>query len=88
MSGGAGSSCVEEEEVVTPASSPLETLSAEFSILGLLQADAFVVFSSSEEEASTVLGILQHNGIDTSSYIINKIEHYTIKGLGRDPDLH
>jgi hypothetical protein len=43
---------------------------------------------SSEEEASTVLGILQHNGIDTSSYIINKIEHYTVKGLGRDPDLH
>jgi hypothetical protein len=43
---------------------------------------------SSEEEAATVIGILQQNGIDTASYTINKIEHYTVKGLGRDPDLH
>ena len=44
---------MEEEDGLTPASPPrLEMLSAEASILGRLLTDAFVVLSSSEEEAS------------------------------------
>ena len=43
---------------------------------------------SSEEEAHTYIAMLQDQGHDTASWTIVKNEHYTVKGLGRDPDLH
>lgn len=43
---------------------------------------------SSEEEARTVLAMMQEQGVNTSDYTIKETQHYTVTGLGRDPDLH
>lgn len=43
---------------------------------------------SSKEEAHEVISILQSQGVDTSQYQIFETMHYTVTGLGRDPDLH
>lgn len=42
----------------------------------------------SKEEAHEVIQIMQSQGIDTSQFEIIENMHYTVKGLGRDPDLH
>ena len=39
-------------------------------------------------EAHEVISILQDQGIDVQQYSIVEEQHYTVKGLGRDPDLH
>jgi len=41
-----------------------------------------------EDEAYEIMSMMQSQGIDTSGYRIIEIQHYTVKGLGRDPDLH
>lgn len=43
---------------------------------------------SSKQEAQEVISFLQSQGINTSTYQIVENQHYTVKGLGRDPDLH
>lgn len=41
----------------------------------------------SEEDAHTYISVMQSQD-PTKSYTIVKEERYTVKGLGRDPDLH
>ena len=41
-----------------------------------------------KEEAHEVIQIMQSQGFDTTHLEIVEIMHYTVKGLGRDPDLH
>lgn len=43
---------------------------------------------NTEDEAFEYLSVHQSQGHDTSLYQIIKVQHYTVKGLGRDPDLH
>lgn len=43
---------------------------------------------SSEAEAHTVIGILTEQGHNTTDYVVVEREHATVKGMGRDPDLH
>ena len=43
---------------------------------------------NTEAEAQTVIDIRTEQGVDTSRYSIRRVEHYTTRGLGRDPDLH
>ena len=42
----------------------------------------------SKEEAHETIALLQSQGINTSTYQIIEKSHYTVTGLGRDPDLH
>jgi len=42
----------------------------------------------SYEEGTTIIAMLTEQGVDTSTYKVVEREHYTVKGLGRDPDLH
>lgn len=42
----------------------------------------------SQEEAHEIIALLQSQGTNTSTYQIIKNSHYTVTGLGRDPDLH
>lgn len=43
---------------------------------------------SSSEEAHETIAIMSSQGVDTSEYSIEELQHYTVKGYGRDPDLH
>ena len=43
---------------------------------------------NSEEEARTVIAHLLEAGVNTSDFTVKQQEHYTTRGLGRDPDLH
>lgn len=43
---------------------------------------------SSEAEAHTVIGILTEQGHNTQDYTVVEREHATVRGMGRDPDLH
>ena len=43
---------------------------------------------SSEEEAHEYINIMRDSGRDTQDWHIVKHEHYTVTGMGRDPDLH
>jgi len=43
---------------------------------------------SSKEEAHEIIAIMQSQGTDTSDFSIEELQHYTVTGLGRDPDLH
>lgn len=54
-----------------------------FDVLDARTGEAIERGFSSEEEAYTYVQI--QNIVD---YTIRKNEHYTVQGLGRDPDLH
>ena len=43
---------------------------------------------SSEAEAHEYIAVMRDSGQDTSGWHIREQEHATVKGLGRDPDLH
>lgn len=43
---------------------------------------------SSEAEAHDYIAIMRDSGMDTADWHIRKVEHATVKGYGRDPDLH
>lgn len=43
---------------------------------------------NSEQDAHDYLSLLSSQGIPTNDFQIVKVEHYTVTGLGRDPDLH
>jgi len=43
---------------------------------------------SSEAEAHDYIAIMRDSGVDTADWHIRKVEHATVRGLGRDPDLH
>ena len=43
---------------------------------------------TSENEAHEYIAIMRDNGANTADWHIRKLEHATVKGLGRDPDLH
>ena len=43
---------------------------------------------NTEAEAQTVIDIRRDQGVDTRDYTVCRREHYTTRGLGRDPDLH
>ena len=43
---------------------------------------------SSEAEAHDYIAIMRDSGMDTADWHIRKVEHATVRGLGRDPDLH
>ena len=43
---------------------------------------------NSEEEARVVIAHLLEAGVNTSDFVVKQQEHYTTRGLGRDPDLH
>lgn len=43
---------------------------------------------NSHQDANDYLLIMQSQGIPTNMFNIVKVEHYTVTGLGRDPDLH
>ena len=42
----------------------------------------------SREQADEILQILSSQGVDVQDHVIVEEKHYTVKGLGRDPDLH
>ena len=42
----------------------------------------------SKEEAHEIIAMMQSQGTDTSDFSIEELQHYTVTGLGRDPDLH
>jgi len=43
---------------------------------------------NSYQDATDYLLLMQSQGIPANTFFIVKIEHYTVTGLGRDPDLH
>ena len=43
---------------------------------------------ASESEAHEYIAIMRSSGHNTSEWHIRKLEHATVTGLGRDPDLH
>ena len=43
---------------------------------------------TSETEAHDYIAIMRDSEHNTSDWHIRKREHATVKGLGRDPDLH
>ena len=42
----------------------------------------------SREQAEEIRSIMREQGIQVEDYEIVERSHYTVKGLGRDPDLH
>ena len=42
----------------------------------------------SREQADEILQIMSSQGVDVQDYVIVEEEHYTVTGMGRDPDLH
>jgi len=42
----------------------------------------------SREQADEIMQIMSSQGVDVQDYTIMEEEHYTVTGMGRDPDLH
>ena len=42
----------------------------------------------SREQADEIVQIMSSQGVDVQDYVIVEEEHYTVTGMGRDPDLH
>ena len=41
-----------------------------------------------KEQADEIMQIMSSQGVDVQDDVIVEEEHYTVTGMGRDPDLH